>query len=204
MSTSTPEEKRAEARRLREAADLLDQQADEVDDNLLTFDEAINALIQQQYESRVKNHLPGWPLPTIAQVALETPNIRIAYEVFGESGLGDLRYDDYYKPDDDGVRPRKFGVFDNCREYGLTVRAGDWTFCVYEHRNSDSICIEGCPTSEAPFYGPYGGEDKYDTLATYGPGKYAQVALCLAEMIDRVTSGVPISRASLKAIGGDK
>ena len=58
-----------------------------------------------------------------------------------------------------------FGVFDNCREHGITVSsAGGWTFCVYEHRNSDEICIEGCPTPEVRPYGPYGGRDKYDVL----------------------------------------
>lgn len=58
-----------------------------------------------------------------------------------------------------------YDVFDNCREHGITYRgAGGWTFCAYEHRNSDQIHIEGCPTPLVESYGPYGGRDKYDTL----------------------------------------
>jgi hypothetical protein len=40
------------------------------------------------------------------------------------------------------------GTFTNCRENGLTFRvqnkkSGFFTFCVYEHRNSDEIIVNG-------------------------------------------------------------
>jgi hypothetical protein len=40
------------------------------------------------------------------------------------------------------------GTFTNCREVGLTfavLEKKNFTFCVYEHRNSDSIIINGAP-----------------------------------------------------------
>lgn len=59
----------------------------------------------------------------------------------------------------------EFGFFENYREYGLTYTVGGWTFAVYQHRNSDEMHLEGCPTDEVMEYGPYGSDDKYDTLA---------------------------------------
>lgn len=92
-------------------------------------------------------------------------------------------------------------TFDNCREHGLTVSTpGGWTFCWYEHRNSDTIHIEGCPTSEMQSFGPYGGESKYDTLAEFWPETYDAVAECLSEMI-RHTIERDTVRADLKKIG---
>ncbi len=58
-----------------------------------------------------------------------------------------------------------FGTFDNCREYGLTFSVPGWQFCVYEHRNSDNICVQGCPADQVQPYGPYGGGGKWDVLA---------------------------------------
>lgn len=92
-------------------------------------------------------------------------------------------------------------TFDNCREHGLTVSTpGGWTFCWYEHRNSDVVHIEGCPTSEVREWGPYGGDDKWDTLAEFWPKTYEAVAKCLVEMI-RHTIERSTTRADLKAIG---
>lgn len=51
-----------------------------------------------------------------------------------------------------GARPR------------LRLLVCGWTFAVYEHRNSDAICVEGCRDEEVKPYGPYSGEDKYDVL----------------------------------------
>lgn len=94
-----------------------------------------------------------------------------------------------------------WGTFDNCREHGLTVSTpGGWTFCWYEHRNSNSIHIEGCPTREVREYGPYGGESKGDTLAEFWPETYDDVAAGLAEMI-RHTIEHNTVRGDLKTIG---
>lgn len=92
-------------------------------------------------------------------------------------------------------------TFDNCREHGLTVRTpGGWTFCWYEHRNSDLVHIEGCPTADMQSWGPYGGENKWDTLAEFWPETYDAVAKCLSEMI-RHTIELDTARADLKRIG---
>jgi hypothetical protein len=93
-----------------------------------------------------------------------------------------------------------FGTFDNCREYGLTFTLGLWTFCVYEHRNSDEICIEGCLTAEMKSYGPYGGISKYDTLTCDGPEEYKAVADKLTSMLRLVSDGGEHSRADLRAV----
>jgi hypothetical protein len=97
-----------------------------------------------------------------------------------------------------------WGVFDNCREHGLTVRtAGGWTFCFYEHRNSDQICIEGCPSDEVKEWGPYGGEDKYDTLF-YGRWlDYEVAAKALIAMIEASVTLPGITRKQLMAIGAE-
>lgn len=93
-----------------------------------------------------------------------------------------------------------WGVFDNCREHGLTAtNSGGWTFCWYEHRNSDLIHIEGCPTSEIKEWGPYGGKDKWDTLAQFWPETYADVAACLVEML--VSAHANTTRADMLEIG---
>lgn len=100
--------------------------------------------------------------------ALNSEQMRIAASVFNEVD------DEFYKD------PRvDFGTFDNCREWGLTVTAGGWTFCAYEHRNSDEINLEGCPTAEAETWGPYGGADKFDTLASYPWRDYNRAAQAL-------------------------
>ena len=93
-----------------------------------------------------------------------------------------------------------WGTFDNCREHGLTVtNAHGWTFCWYQHRNSDLIHIEGCPTSDIREYGPYGGDNKWDTLAIFWPETYVDVAACLVEMLRSADSRT--TRADLKAVG---
>lgn len=62
------------------------------------------------------------------------------------------------------------GYFNNCREYGHTYTIkteGSYpiTFCVYEHRNSDLIIINGCFDKEIKAYGPYLSDiDKYAYL----------------------------------------
>ena len=86
----------------------------------------------------------------------------------------------------------EIGTFDNCREYGNTYRAigadQDYTFCVYEHRNSDAIYINGCHTDEIKSYGPYSGDDKWFSHASFRYDEHykaAQKLMCfLKEAID--------------------
>jgi hypothetical protein len=135
---------------------------------------AISAIIDQAHANSVRNHIaiPGWENPpTRDEVATGQENIRIAATV-GSDLVSDLMYD----MRDELV----FGTFDNCREYGLTVTVSGWTFAVYEHRNSDNICVEGCPTDETEVFGPYGGEDKYDVLFTTEWRNYEVAAKALA------------------------
>lgn len=77
-----------------------------------------------------------------------------------------------------------FDTFDNCREWGLTFTAGGWTFCCYEHRNSDEIHIEGRPTVPIQEWGPYGGDDKYDTMFHAGWEQYQTITKALTYVIE--------------------
>ena len=131
----------------------------------MKFSEALTAAIDEQYTehvnlmSRIEEEVDGRDLFALSRV-----NFRIAAEI------------DAYIDFPDGT---EFGTFNNCREYGVTYSRNGWTFAAYEHRNSDEIHIEGCPTDEMPAYGPYGGEGKYDTLTKDRPGAYYDVAMKL-------------------------
>ncbi len=62
------------------------------------------------------------------------------------------------------------GTFDNCREYGYTytLKDIDCTFCIYEHRNSDIIVINGCENHLIKPYGPYVSDtSKWQFLAWF-------------------------------------
>ena len=95
----------------------------------------------------------------------------------------------------EGVGNRiSFGTFDNCREWGLTFEAGDWTFCCYEHRNSDQIHIEGNLTDCIETWGPYGGADKFDTMFSAGWQKYQVITAALSRVIVTALAGELESR----------
>lgn len=74
----------------------------------------------------------------------------------------------------------EIGAFDNCRESGYTYSLiggeQDNVFCVYEHRNSDQICINGCKREDVKSYGPYSGETKWDTLHNADYEEYHETA----------------------------
>ncbi len=108
--------------------------------------------------------------------------------------LEHLRYDQEFN--------RKYevnvGCFTNCREVGLTFallgaydEAGKYhsvdafTFCIYEHRNSDEIIING-KAGYVSFNGelPYGGETKYDYLAHFSYNQHYEAAEKLKELIE--------------------
>lgn len=163
----------------------------------LTYRQALTALIDEQYAQSVKHtrDLPAKFHTTRDEVATGRENIRIAYQLFGEPGVEDAFYEEIW---DKGTVT--FGYFDNCREYGLTVEIGDWTFCAYEHRNSDNICIEGCPTAEVKSYGPYGGEDKYDTLGSWRWKDYDGARDALIAMMKLVQDAGTATRRQLKAV----
>jgi len=97
-----------------------------------------------------------------------------------------------------------FGTFDNCREWGLTFTVGDWTFCCYEHRNSDEVHIEGCPTDQTEPFGPYGGESKYDTLFRSEPEQYQTVTKVLVRIIEAARRGEISDRKSVVALIGQR
>ena len=126
----------------------------------MKFAQALTAAIDQYYARTLEHRKllsagsgeKFWR--TRDQVSMASENLRIAFSV-GEI----LDGNDFYEDED-----VSYGTFDNLREHGLTVSYHGWTFCVYEHRNSDAICVEGCPDSEVQPYGPYGGADKYDVL----------------------------------------
>lgn len=92
-----------------------------------------------------------------------------------------------------------FGTFDNCREYGLTFTAGDWTFCCFEHRNSDQIYVEGCPTAEMKEWGPYGCEDKWSMMWWTSYEQYQIVTRTLSAVLLAAMDG-PLTRAEAIAV----
>lgn len=144
----------------------------------MKFYDAVEQLVQEQYNGWGKDYYG----PSV--FALASTQIPIAYKVFE------------YLEDDPSIVDVEFGTFDNCREYGLTITAGDWTFCAYEHRNSDEIHIEGCPTTDVKEWGPYGGSDKFDTLAHYRWEQYGSVASGIRAGVRAVQTrtGEPLSR----------
>lgn len=100
-----------------------------------------------------------------------------------------------------------FDVFDNGREHGVTVSGpGGWTFCAYEHRNSDQVCVEGCPTNQMHSFGPYGGHDSWDVLATTSPADHplgAAAAQIIIDLIEYLIDHPGATRAELKNTIGE-
>lgn len=88
--------------------------------------------------------------------------------------------------DDLGLKSVELEIltFNNCREYGYTyaVKGGkqDHVFCVYEHRNSDQICINGCKRKDIKPYGPYLDGSKWDVLHMEDYDGYHETAKQLA------------------------
>lgn len=79
------------------------------------------------------------------------------------------------------------GKFTNGREEGFTYSLiggkQDMIFCVYEHRNSDSIIINGCKREDIQSYGPYNGGSKWDYLYSFGYAEYSNCAEKLVEIL---------------------
>lgn len=92
-----------------------------------------------------------------------------------------------------------FGTFDNCRETGLTFTVPGWQFCVYEHRNSDEICVQGCRIEDVNDWGPYGGVDKRDVLGIIGYEQYETAAGHLIAALRYVNKNPDITRRELKS-----
>ncbi len=92
----------------------------------------------------------------------------------------------------------KIGTFTNCRECGLTfMLSGQYdkdkqyksinkpfTYCVYEHRNSDSIIING-KEGYISLNGdlPYASDSKSTYLASFSYNEYNQAAEKLIQLI---------------------
>lgn len=76
------------------------------------------------------------------------------------------------------------GCFTNCRESGLTFRISEkkaFTWCVYEHRNSDMIIVNG-KNGYISMNGdlPYKSDDKYSYIKAFNADEEAKVADFLA------------------------
>lgn len=80
------------------------------------------------------------------------------------------------------------GTFTNCRECGLTFMcdkgAKFFTFCVYEHRNSDDIIING-KKGYISLCGdlPYKGDSKYVYFKNFKYNQFQETADFLAKLI---------------------
>ena len=79
------------------------------------------------------------------------------------------------------------GAFTNCRECGLTFMLrypNSFTWCVYEHRNSDDIIIngkEGYISKNGDI--PYMEGTKWDYIASFNYHQHYECAKKLAELI---------------------
>lgn len=129
----------------------------------MNLSEALTAVIDEQYTEHSTNEwmvklgaVKGRDLFVLQDINFRIPALIAQYIDFPEG--------------------TEFGTFNNCREYGVTYSRNGWTFAAYEHRNSDQICIEGCLTTEMQPYGPYGGDDKFDTLSYDAPDDFYSVA----------------------------
>jgi hypothetical protein len=96
------------------------------------------------------------------------------------------------------------GTFTNCRECGLTFviqgfhdekneyhNIDSFTWCVYEHRNSDEIIINGkegyiCRNGELP----YNGDSKYSFLESFSYNEHELCADSLVNRIQAYTTGI--------------
>ena len=78
--------------------------------------------------------------------------------------------------------------FQNGREMGLTFGNLDgtdnMTYCVYEHRNSDDIIVNG-KRNWTGWAGdlPYAGETKYDYIASFKAGQIRECFLKLKKLL---------------------
>ena len=159
------------------------------------FSFALTTLIDEVHARRAANYLalPGYENPPSRDlIAASDDNVRIAVEVFGESGL----LDEFFQEEDQ----LDFGTFNNLREYGLTVTVGGWTFAAYEHRNSDDICIEGTRTGNVKPYGPYGTDDKYDVLFSARWKQYHEAAAAINAIARHVLAHPDTTRDDLKSV----
>ncbi|ATN89917.1 hypothetical protein SEA_KLEIN_211 [Mycobacterium phage Klein] len=163
----------------------------------MRYTEAIEEHIRQQYADHVESaKRMGWEVYSLEYF--------MSKEYRGESGQFDIAREVATRVAKEMGELVTFGVFDNCRENGITVTsAGGWTFCVYEHRNSDNICIEGCPTSKVQPYGPYGGTDKWDTLYATEWKNYDGAAAAMVALLKATVELKSFGRRELKHIAHD-
>lgn len=159
----------------------------------MKFGDALTAAIDEYYERNVtyQKNLPEKFHRSRDLIAMASENLRIASTV-GEILDGNNFYED---------KDVSYGTFDNCREHGLTVSYHGWTFAVYEHRNSDAICVEGCRNEEVKPYGPYSGDDKYDVLYDTKYRDYEGAAEYLTAAMEYVRDWPNATRDQLKGIG---
>ena len=89
------------------------------------------------------------------------------------------------------------GTFTNCREAGLTFIVSGYTdknreyhviepftYCIYEHRNSDDIIIngkDGYISANGDL--PYNGKYKYDYIVAFEYNQHYECSCRLAELI---------------------
>ena len=74
--------------------------------------------------------------------------------------------------------------FQNLREVGLTFTSNGMTYCIYEHRNSDAIIING----KKDWTGcsgdlPYKTDSKWDAIKTFDFNKHLECADYLIDLL---------------------
>lgn len=155
-----------------------------------TFQDAFTALCAQEYASDLafSHRHPQFPVGDVnawTKVKLDPDNEENDDQLLISQRVGQIVVERL------GAEFVDFGTFDNCREYGLTYTVAGWQFAVYEHRNSDEICLQGCPLPEVRPYGPYGDHgdaNKYDVLAKVSWQHYGAAAEMLIAAIRAVNN----------------
>lgn len=92
-----------------------------------------------------------------------------------------------------GVTNVSTSAFNNSREYGnvytvMTPDGGTRSFSLYEHRNSDSIIINGTTNWDGEAL-PYGGETKNHFFAEIPVGQYTQASRTLTYFLKSAQEG---------------
>lgn len=162
----------------------------------MKFAEALTQVIDTQFAQEIDAAQFGFDEDYLRQsrdeIATGSTNIRLSAQI-----IGGLAQDRLFR-----VPDVEYGTFDNCREYGVTVTVKGFTFAVYEHRNSDTICVNGCKAEDVLPYGPYAADgDKYDVLAVFAYNQPGEALAALERLIESIT---PTTTRQDLAVLGDR
>lgn len=74
--------------------------------------------------------------------------------------------------------------FQNLREMGLTFTTNGMTYCIYEHRNSDAIIINGKKGWSGGVGDlPYMSDSKWENIKSFSYNEHLKCAECLIKLL---------------------